>query len=109
MNSRDAYTAIADPTRREILDLLCDRGTVMASAIAAHFVHVSRPGISRHLRVLKECGVVTSHRDGKTQNYTLVPEPLNEVRDGWLANFGNMQSERLAALRRRVESKDPRS
>ncbi len=109
MNSRDAYTAIADPTRREILDLLRDRGTVMASAIAAHFARVSRPGISLHLRVLKECGVVTSQRDGKTQNYTLVPEALNEVRDGWLANFGNMQSESLAALRRRVESKEPRS
>ena len=81
----------------------------MASEIAANFVGVSRPGISRHLRVLKECGLVASTRDGKTQNYTLTPEPLNQMRNGWLANFGDMQTKSLAALRRQVESKKPRS
>ncbi len=78
----------------------------MAGEIAAHFASASRPGISRHLRVLKECGVVAAHREGKTQNYTLKPEPLHEIRSGWLANFAKMQVESLKALRRRTEAAD---
>ena len=106
MSTRDAYTAIADPTRREILDLLRDRGSLMAGEIAANFASASRPGISRHLRVLKECGVVTSRRDGKKHNYSLSPAPLHEIRDGWLGSFARQQVESLKALRKRVET-DP--
>jgi DNA-binding transcriptional ArsR family regulator len=105
LRPRDAYTAIADPTRREILDLLRDRGVLSAGEIADHFAPVSRPGISRHLRVLRECGVVTSHRAGRSQNYVLDPRPLAAVREGWLADFGHMQMRSLRALRRRAESK----
>jgi len=104
LSGRDAFAAIADPTRREILELLRDRGVQTAGEIAANFGSVSRPGISRHLRVLRECGVVTSVRQGKTQNYQLDPEPLAAIRDGWLAGFAKMQSRSLAALRNRVES-----
>jgi DNA-binding transcriptional ArsR family regulator len=104
LGSRDAYTAIADPTRREILDLLLARGVLPAGAIANHFSSASRPGISRHLRVLRECGVVAVERNGKIQNYTLNVEPLNAIRAGWLARFGTMQAKSLTALRRRVEA-----
>lgn len=105
MKARDAYTAIADPTRREILEILRERGVLSAGEIADHFAPVSRPGISRHLRVLRECGVVTAHRAGRSQNYVLDPAPLAAVRDGWLADFGGMQARSLRALRRRAESK----
>jgi DNA-binding transcriptional ArsR family regulator len=101
--SRDAYAAIADPTRRRILELLRDRGTMVAGDIAASFGAASRPGISRHLRVLRECGVVRSLRGGKRQHYALDPEPLREIRDDWLASFGTMQVNSLKALRRAVE------
>ncbi len=104
MSSRDAYAAIADPTRREILDLLRDRGVLTAGEIASSFASVSRPGISRHLRVLRECGVVTSHRRGKAQIYVLDPRPLAALRNGWLAGFSKMQVASLNALRRRIES-----
>lgn len=103
MSQRDAFIAIADPTRREILDLLRRNGPMLAGDIAAEFDDSSRPGISRHLRVLRECGVVASRKDGKTQVYTLNGKPLVEVRDGWLARFGDMQTASLKALRRRVE------
>jgi DNA-binding transcriptional ArsR family regulator len=102
LSTRDAYVAIADPTRREILGLLRDRGTLMAGEIAARFPSASRPGISRHLRVLRECGVVTCEREGKAQHYTLEPAPLAEVRDRWLASFAPMQVASLKALRRQV-------
>ena len=102
--SRDAYTAIADPTRREILGLLRKRGVLAAGEIASNFRAVSRPGISRHLRVLRECGVVTSRRNGKSQEYALNAKPLAAIRDGWLADFGDMQAGSLRALRKGIES-----
>jgi DNA-binding transcriptional ArsR family regulator len=102
--SRDVYVAIADPTRRRILELLDERGTLPAGAIADAFANASRPGISRHLRILKECGVVDCTRTGKARIYRLNPQPLQRVRDGWLARFGTMQVDSLKALRRRAES-----
>lgn len=101
--SRDAYTAIADPTRREILDLLRASEILPAGDIANHFSSASRPGISRHLRVLRECGLVAVQRNGKAQNYTLNAQPLAEIRDGWLAGFATMQTRSLTSLRRRIE------
>jgi len=106
MSARDAFAAIADPTRRGILDLLLQRGCMSAGEIADKFSNASRPGVSRHLRVLRECGVVESERRGKAQLYTLNPAPLEAVRDGWLAKFGDMQRDSLKALRKRVESED---
>jgi DNA-binding transcriptional ArsR family regulator len=102
LSGRDAYTAIADPTRREILGLLRDRGVLTAGEIASNFASVSRPAISRHLRVLRECGVVASHRSGKSQQYVIDPRPINAVRDGWLAGFSGMQTASLRALRERI-------
>ena len=58
MIARDTYVAIADPTRRRILDLLHKKGVLAAGDIAGCFMTVSRPGISKHLRVLRDCGVV---------------------------------------------------
>lgn len=100
---RDAFTAIADPTRREILDLLLAGGPLQAGEIAANFSGASRPGISRHLRVLRECGVVVARRRGKLQVYSLEPAPLVKLREGWLGRFGEMQTRSLKALRRRIE------
>lgn len=102
-SARDAYVAIADATRRQILELLAQHGTLPAGEIAAEFASASRPGISRHLRVLKECGVVVCQRDGKTQRYTLDAKPLQQMREGWLARFGTMQVKSLSALRKAVE------
>ena len=75
-----------------------------AGDIAANFEHLSRPAVSRHLRVLRECGVVQAERRGKLQDYVLNPEPLVALRDGWLAAFGTMQMKSLSALRRQAES-----
>jgi DNA-binding transcriptional ArsR family regulator len=75
-----------------------------AGEIATHFASASRPGISRHLRVLRECGVVHCRRRGKEQLYSVNREPMNEIRDGFLASFATMQTQSIKALRRRVES-----
>jgi DNA-binding transcriptional ArsR family regulator len=103
LSDRSTFTAIADPTRREVLDLLRERGPLQAGEIAAEFDGTARPGISRHLRVLRECGVVACRNEGKARIYRLNRKPLEDLRDGWLAKFGDAHSERLRALRVRVE------
>jgi len=77
-----------------------------AGDIAAHFAPASRPGISRHLRVLRECGVVRCTRQGKERLYSVEPEPMREIRDGFLARFADTHTRSLRALRGRVEDLD---
>lgn len=76
--------AIADPVRREILLMLRDE-PLSAGQIADRFV-ISRPAVSRHLRVLREAGLVRDTADGRRRVYTLVTAPLDELA-GWLGRL----------------------
>src|SRR6266567_386958 len=78
------FHAIADPTRRAILDRLRD-GAQAVNKIAGRF-DVSRPAISKHLRVLYDARLVTEVRDGRNRIYRLNPEPLREL-DRWLDEY----------------------
>jgi DNA-binding transcriptional ArsR family regulator len=91
----DALAALADPTRRDLLALLAG-GERAAGELAARFP-VSRPAISRHLRVLREAGLVTSRTDGKRRLYALDPSPLREL-DDWLEPYRRFWAQRLDAL-----------
>jgi DNA-binding transcriptional ArsR family regulator len=90
-----ALEALADPTRRRIVELLAD-GEREAGAIAAEFP-VSRPAISRHLRVLREAGLVRARGEAQRRVYSLDPAPLAEV-DEWLARYRTFWTNRLDAL-----------
>ncbi|MEU9736638.1 metalloregulator ArsR/SmtB family transcription factor [Streptomyces sp. NPDC048002] len=90
--------AIADPVRREILTLL-RHAPLTAGDIAGRFA-ISRPAVSRHLRVLRECGLVEDEQVGRHRRYSLVPARLGDLAD-WLAQFeaeSGLWSRRLAAL-----------
>jgi DNA-binding transcriptional ArsR family regulator len=100
---RDAYVAIADPTRRDILALLYEQRVLPAGMIAERFSAVSRPAISRHLRILRECGVVVSLKRGKARHYALNADPINRIRTGWMATFADAHLASLRELRRIVE------
>ena len=91
----DAIEALADPTRRRIVELLAD-GERSAGAIAAQFP-TSRPGVSRHLRVLREHGLVKTREQGQRRLYSLDPAPLAEL-DSWLAQYRGFWANRLDAL-----------
>jgi DNA-binding transcriptional ArsR family regulator len=91
----DVASAIADPVRREILVLL-RAGPMTAGAVAARFP-ISRPAVSRHLRVLREAGLVTDTVDGRERVYRLDVTPLAEV-DAWLAPFRDGWGARFDAL-----------
>lgn len=71
---RDAYQAIADPVRREILDILAQQ-SLTVSEVAMHFT-ISRQAVSKHLKILHECGLVSVHPSGKERYYRLEPKSL---------------------------------
>ena len=100
-SSETTFQALADPTRRAVLDLL-RRGSQPAGEIAGAFP-VSRPAISKHLRLLRRAHLVEEHREGRNRVYRLNPEPLRAV-DSWLSQYRNFWSANLASLKAFVES-----
>jgi len=102
-----ALEALADPTRLRIVELLAE-GELSAGEIASRF-DTSRPGVSRHLRVLREHGLVTAREEAQRRIYSLEPAPLAEL-DEWLARYRSFWTNRLEALdteirrRRRTKS-----
>jgi DNA-binding transcriptional ArsR family regulator len=89
------FEALADPTRRRILELLAD-GERSAGDLAGEFA-ISRPGVSRHLRVLRAAGLVRARGDGQRRLYSVDPAPLAEV-EQWLARYRLFWAQRLDAL-----------
>jgi DNA-binding transcriptional ArsR family regulator len=99
-----AFGAIADPTRRAILDLLRTREQ-SAGELAGHFP-VSRPAISRHVRVLKLAGLIRERRAAQARYYALDAARLAEI-DDWLAPYRLFWASRLQRLRELVEGDAP--
>jgi DNA-binding transcriptional ArsR family regulator len=95
------FAALAEPHRRQILDLLRD-GERSAGNLVER-LDLSQPGVSKHLKVLREAGLVTVRAEGKHRVYGLRAEPLAEV-DAWLARYRAVWSERLDALERHLEA-----
>src|ERR1700733_10284004 len=101
---RDAeatFQALADPTRRAVLDML-RRGSQPAGNIAGAFP-VSRPAISKHLRLLRRAHLVREHREGRNRVYQLNPEPLRAV-DSWIEQYRVFWTANLNSLKAFVES-----
>lgn len=98
----DIFNALADPTRRRILDLL-GQGERTVGELAGEF-DVSQPAVSQHLRVLREAGLVHWERAGRSRRYSLNPTPLKDVYD-WVAFFGRFWDEKLTALGRYLEKR----
>jgi DNA-binding transcriptional ArsR family regulator len=100
-SQKATFQALADPTRRAVLDLL-RRGSQPAGQIAGAFP-VSRPAISKHLRLLRRAHLVREHREGRHRVYQLNPEPLRAV-DSWLEQYRSFWSASLANLKAFVEA-----
>ncbi|WP_432776475.1 metalloregulator ArsR/SmtB family transcription factor [Brevibacillus gelatini] len=97
----DVFQAIADPTRRKLLQLLSEQ-EMPVTAISRHFP-ISRTAVSKHLRILSEAGLVKEQRVGRETRYRMQPEPLEELRS-WLAYYERFWDNKLNALKRLVES-----
>lgn len=96
----DGFTALADPTRRTIVEMLAE-GELDAGSIADRF-DVSRPAVSRHLRVLRDAGIVMARTDAQRRVYALRPRGLADV-ETWVDRHREFWSDRLAVLERIIE------
>ena len=95
-----AYTALAEPSRRRILDLLRDSERSVSDLVER--LDLSQPGVSKHLKVLREAGLVAVRPDGKRRFYGLRADPLAEIA-GWLEPYREHWDARLDALERHLE------
>ena len=95
-----SFAVLAEPTRREILDLLRDGERPVGELVDA--LRMSQPAVSKHLRVLRDAGLVSVRADAQRRYYGLRPEPLGEI-DAWLAPYRRLWSTSLDKLERHLE------
>ena len=94
------FDVITDASRRQILDLLRERERSVGELVES--LTISQPGVSKHLRVLREAGLVRVRTDAQRRVYGLRAEPLSEI-DAWLEPYRRYWSDRLDALERRLD------
>ncbi len=99
-SSTDVFQAVADPTRRALLDRLC-RQDAPVNELAAGFA-MSRPAISKHLRVLLEAQLVTSVKKGRQQVYAVRPEKLRDMAQ-WIEGYRRFWTANLTSLKNHLE------
>ena len=92
---RDVFQAIADPTRREIINMLAHK-SLNLNSVAENF-NVSRPAISKHIKILTECGLVVINQQGRERYCEAKLAKLNEVSE-WVERYRTFWAERLDAL-----------
>ena len=106
----ELWSAIADPSRRRVLDLLVHGGEATASSLA-HEVPFTRQAVSKHLAVLEDAGLVTRHREGREVFFRVDPDRLDEATQA-MAQLANEWDRRLETIKRLAEAahrnaKDP--
>jgi DNA-binding transcriptional ArsR family regulator len=92
---RDVFQAIADPTRREIIGLLSNKSLTL-NGVAGNF-EISRPAISKHIKILTQCGLVVIKQHGRERYCAIDFNRLKEVAD-WIAQYNRFWNEKLDAL-----------
>jgi DNA-binding transcriptional ArsR family regulator len=97
------FDVLAEPTRRRILDLLLDRERPVGELVKK--LKLSQPGVSKHLRVLREAGLVSVRNDAQRRIYEIRPEPLEEIAE-WLEPYRRLWADRLDALERHLDEDD---
>jgi DNA-binding transcriptional ArsR family regulator len=98
-----AFEILAEPTRRRILDELRQRERPVNDLVDV--LGMSQPGVSKHLRILREAGLVDVRRDAQRRLYRLRPEPLREI-DDWLEPYRKFWNERLDALEAHLDREE---
>ncbi len=101
---RDVYSAIADPTRREIIRLLGEADELSLHELVGRF-DIGRTAVSKHLAVLRDAGLVTDRKVGRETRYRLDPTPLRQVQQ-WVATYEPFWTDRLARLKTLMEAED---
>jgi DNA-binding transcriptional ArsR family regulator len=101
------FNALADPTRRRLLERLAREGTLTASGVAEK-LPISRQAVAKHLAALRSANLVSSERVGRETHYRLRPDPLDDAAR-WIQTVSAEWDQRLDALRRSLETRRGRS
>lgn len=104
MTDTPIFAALADPVRRDLLMKLAEGAPKTATQLAEDYP-ITRQGIVKHLHILEDAGLVTTHQRGREKRYTFTPEPLGELND-WITAINARWDERLLRLKRFIESED---
>jgi DNA-binding transcriptional ArsR family regulator len=99
----DAFTVVAEPTRRRLLGELAAGELPVGSLVER--LGVSQPAVSKHLKVLRDAGFVSCRVDAQARIYRLEPAPLQEL-DGWIEHFRHLWSRHLDALERHLDRQE---
>jgi DNA-binding transcriptional ArsR family regulator len=102
----DVFEAVADPSRRALLDVLAD-GERSAGELVATLPRLTQPAVSRHLRVLREVGLVEVRPDAQRRIYALRPDGLVEI-DEWIGRYRRYWARHLDALEEHLARKHPK-
>lgn len=97
------FKALADPTRRFLLDLLFERESRTLSEIESH-VDMTRIGVMKHLRLLEEAGLVVTRRSGREKLHFLNPIPIRLIHDRWIDKYTERRVSALATLKTNLET-----
>ena len=97
------FDVLAEPTRRRILDLLLDQERPVGELVKK--LKLSQPGVSKHLRVLRDAGLVSVRTEAQRRIYGVRPEPLEEVAE-WLEPYRRLWADRLDALERHLDEEE---
>src|SRR5664279_292780 len=99
---RDVFQAIADPTRRQIISLLTNEALTL-NGVAENF-SISRPAISKHIKILRECGLIIIRQEGRERYCKMCPEPLQEV-NLWAEQYKRFWNDKLNSLEKFLAQK----
>jgi DNA-binding transcriptional ArsR family regulator len=98
----EVLTALAEPIRRRVLDVIAAHGEATATTLAAE-LPITRQAVSKHLAILEDAGLVAGHRQGREVLYAVRPAPLDATAR-WLSRLANEWDTRLAIIKRLAES-----
>ena len=102
MNDDRVFKALADPTRRHLLDQLFERDGRTLTELESE-LEMTRFGVMKHLRVLEEAGLVVHRRSGREKLHFLNPVPIRLIHDRWIDKYNERQVSALAELKHRLE------
>jgi DNA-binding transcriptional ArsR family regulator len=103
----DVFRALADPTRRRLLDELFEEDGQTLSALEQR-LPMSRFGVAKHLKVLEGAGLVTTRKRGREKLHFLNPVPIREVHDRWVSKYAEPWAVALTGLKKDLEEEDQR-
>jgi DNA-binding transcriptional ArsR family regulator len=100
------FRALADPTRRQLLDSLHARNGQTLNALCEH-MDMSRQAVTKHLAILEEANLVITMRRGREKEHYLNPVPINEIAERWIGKFERHRLSALSDLKQRLEREEP--